>query len=127
MNLPCIIINNLHGFVCFQAAAGRHHDNAVHNGPAVDADRAALASDQFTALVELERSLETEHELSHHLHDYVRKEEERLGKLREPDSMAEHSEKVLKDPVKYLGNPVNAFQLVKRFTVDWDNAEHIGE
>ena len=33
----------------------------------------------------------------------------------------EHSAAALENPIKHLGNPVNAFLLVKRFTVDWEN------
>nr|KAG5704894.1 hypothetical protein BaRGS_003877 [Batillaria attramentaria] len=32
----------------------------------------------------------------------------------------QHSQKALKDPHFYLANPVNAFLLIKRFTLDWD-------
>ena len=32
----------------------------------------------------------------------------------------QHSKKALADPTYYLGNPVNAFLLIKRFTLDWD-------
>ena len=32
-----------------------------------------------------------------------------------------HSAQALEDPEKYLSNPVNAFLMVKRFTVDWQN------
>lgn len=83
---------------------------------------AVVTADQFTALVELEHTLQVEGELAGHLHKYVDKEEQRLAELKAlAENMAEHSQRVLKDPVKYLGNPINAFQLVKRFTVDWND------
>lgn len=81
-----------------------------------------LQADKFTALVELQNTLRVEAELSERLHDYIRQEEERLGKLREiAHSMQESSQSMLQDPVKHLGNPVNAFKLVKKFSVDWNN------
>ena len=37
----------------------------------------------------------------------------------------EHSAHALKNPDFYLGNPVNAFLLVKRFTLDWEKTFHL--
>ena len=33
--------------------------------------------------------------------------------------MERHSAEALIDPERHLGNPINAFLLIKRFTVDW--------
>ena len=37
--------------------------------------------------------------------------------------LEEHSGRTLQDPEAFLGNPVNAFKLLKRFTVDWEAIE----
>jgi prolyl 4-hydroxylase len=34
--------------------------------------------------------------------------------------MERHSMEALVDPERHLGNPVNAYLLIKRFTVDWE-------
>ncbi|ELU04127.1 hypothetical protein CAPTEDRAFT_149240 [Capitella teleta] len=84
----------------------------------------SASADQFTALVELEQALRVEGELAKHLEAYINLEEARLAQLRQlATEMDEHSRTVLSDPVKYLGNPVNAFLVVKRFTVDWPDAK----
>ena len=36
-----------------------------------------------------------------------------------------HAVKALEDPLKHLGNPVNAFLLVKRFTADWKKVKEM--
>ncbi|GAB1610055.1 prolyl 4-hydroxylase subunit alpha-1-like isoform X1 [Argonauta hians] len=80
-----------------------------------------VRSEVFTAVVELEKALETEQEIATLLKDYIASEEARLQHLK---SLAvdydRHSAHALANPEHYLGNPVNAFLLVKRFTVDWD-------
>ena len=34
--------------------------------------------------------------------------------------MEQHSTNALVDPERHLGNPVNAYLLIKRFTTDWE-------
>ena len=41
--------------------------------------------------------------------------------LRLADDFEKHSELALANPEKHVSNPVRAFQLVKRFTTDWEN------
>jgi len=36
------------------------------------------------------------------------------------DDFERHSNETLADPLRYFGNPVNAYLLVKRFTADWE-------
>jgi len=36
------------------------------------------------------------------------------------DDFERHSNESLADPERYIGNPVNAYLLVKRFTSDWE-------
>ncbi|CAI9739422.1 prolyl 4-hydroxylase subunit alpha-1-like isoform X2 [Octopus vulgaris] len=80
-----------------------------------------VRSEVFTAMVELEKTLQTEQEIAILLKDYIESEEARLAHLK---SLAEdydrHSTFALENPDHFVGNPVNAFLLVKRFTVDWD-------
>ena len=39
------------------------------------------------------------------------------------DELDSHSQGALENPDFYLGNPVNAYLFVKRFTIDWE--EHV--
>jgi len=39
------------------------------------------------------------------------------------DELDTHSQGALENPDFYLGNPVNAYLFVKRFTIDWE--EHV--
>jgi len=36
------------------------------------------------------------------------------------DDFERHSNETLADPERFLGNPVNAYLLIKRFTADWE-------
>lgn len=75
----------------------------------------------FTALVDLEKVLYAEREVAEDLRSYIQREQTRLNKLsRVADDFEHHSQEALVNPERHLSNPVNAFQLVKRFTTDWE-------
>jgi len=80
----------------------------------------------FTAIVDLERLLDTEKNIAHQLDNYILAENERLSKLR---SFKENYERIhriaSKDSQTYLANPVNAYLLVKRLTTDWKVVENL--
>lgn len=80
-----------------------------------------ISGEFFSAITELENILQVESELATDLRTYITREEQRLQNLKKiADDFAEHSSDALHDPEVYLGNPINAFLLVKRFTKDWD-------
>ncbi|XP_071130421.1 prolyl 4-hydroxylase subunit alpha-2-like isoform X2 [Mytilus edulis] len=75
----------------------------------------------FTSLAHMERALFAEREISSRIKEYVREEKQRLDALsRLADELETHSTKALENVDFYLGNPVNAYLFVKRFTVDWE-------
>ncbi|CAG2221625.1 P4HA [Mytilus edulis] len=75
----------------------------------------------FTSLAHMERALFAEREISSRIKEYVREEKQRLDALsRLADELETHSSKALENVDFYLGNPVNAYLFVKRFTVDWE-------
>ncbi|KAL0881008.1 hypothetical protein ABMA27_002151 [Loxostege sticticalis] len=78
----------------------------------------------FTAISEVEPLLETHKRIIDDLDDYIAKEEKRLITLKKHLSLykREH-EKAMEDIPNYLGNPINAFTLIKRLTTDLDFIE----
>ncbi|XP_063444802.1 prolyl 4-hydroxylase subunit alpha-2-like isoform X3 [Mytilus trossulus] len=75
----------------------------------------------FTSLAHMERALFAEREISSRIKEYVTEEKQRLDALsRLADELETHSSKALENVDFYLGNPVNAYLFVKRFTVDWE-------
>ncbi|KAL8609462.1 hypothetical protein ACOMHN_037984 [Nucella lapillus] len=80
-----------------------------------------IECEMFTSMAHLEATLYAERDIASTLRRHVQKERERLNKLEQlADDYAQHSQKALANPSFYLGNPVNAFLLIKRFTLDWD-------
>lgn len=80
-----------------------------------------VGAEVFTSLAHLEATFYAERDIAATLSSYVKKERERLEKLEKiANDYGEHSRKALEDPHFYLANPVNAFLLIKRFTLDWD-------
>ena len=78
-------------------------------------------AEYFTAMVELEHVLQVEIEIANHIKEYIGKERDRLAKLEALiTNMAPHSESGSQDLQRHLENPINAYHLVKRFSVDWD-------
>uniref|UniRef100_A0A8C6TYA5 procollagen-proline 4-dioxygenase n=1 Tax=Neogobius melanostomus TaxID=47308 RepID=A0A8C6TYA5_9GOBI len=58
------------------------------------------------------------------LKDYIREEETRLDKLRLwADRLASLSSTATTDAERFLGNPVNAFKLIKRLNSEWSELE----
>ncbi|CAE1292356.1 P4HA [Acanthosepion pharaonis] len=85
-------------------------------------------SDQklFTAMVDLQQALYAERDIAKKLKSYIIQEEERLKELKRlAEDYEDHSAHALENPDFYLGNPVNAFLLVKRFTLDWEKTFHL--
>lgn len=75
----------------------------------------------FTSMAHLEATLYAERDIAALIQRHVQQEKERLNKLEKlAEDYAEHSKRSLSNPSYYLGNPVNAFLLIKRLTLDWD-------
>jgi len=83
-----------------------------------------IECDKFSAVVDLVDILHAENKIADDLRDYIAEEEDRLNKLKTiADDYEKHSMEGLKDPEGYLGNPINSFLLVKRFTQGWNEVE----
>lgn len=80
----------------------------------------------FTALADMEELLETESVLISNLENFINAQEIRLDLLRTKvvEYQREHNEAAT-DVTTYLSNPVNAYLLTKRLTVDWREIESV--
>jgi prolyl 4-hydroxylase len=80
-----------------------------------------VRADMFTAIVDLERLLSAERAVADDLRQFVDAQTKRLERLKKiADDFEYHSTDALADPERHLGNPVNAYLLIKRFTKDWE-------
>ncbi|XP_038214789.1 prolyl 4-hydroxylase subunit alpha-1 isoform X2 [Zerene cesonia] len=78
----------------------------------------------FTAISEVEPLLETHKRIIDDLDDYIHKEEERLNILKRHLNIYKREHQIaMEDIPNYLGNPINAFTLIKRLTSDLDHIE----
>ncbi|XP_013181600.1 PREDICTED: prolyl 4-hydroxylase subunit alpha-1-like [Papilio xuthus] len=79
----------------------------------------------FTAISDMEQLLVTHKIIIDDLDAYIQKEEKRLAVLKKQLNMyrKEH-EMAMADVENYLGNPINAFTLIKRLTIDLDFIEN---
>lgn len=83
-----------------------------------------LNGELFTAIVDLEKLLNTERLLVQSLDAYLFGEERRLGQLRDiREKLANIESAASQDVSSYLANPVNAYLLVKTLTTDWKNGK----
>ncbi|XP_013181517.1 PREDICTED: prolyl 4-hydroxylase subunit alpha-1-like [Papilio xuthus] len=82
------------------------------------------SAELFTAISEVEPLLETHKRIIDDLDDYIQKEEKRLHVLKKHLNLykKEHG-MAMEDIPNYLGNPINAFTLIKRLTTDLDFIE----
>lgn len=78
-----------------------------------------------TALADMEELLETESMLILNLENFINAQEIRLEFLRNKvtEYQKEHKQATA-DATTYLSNPVNAYLLTKRLTVDWRDIEN---
>ncbi|KAI8794049.1 prolyl 4-hydroxylase subunit alpha-1 isoform X1, partial [Biomphalaria glabrata] len=75
----------------------------------------------FTSSAHLQTALYAERDIADLLKSYIRREEDRLSRIKQlAEDYEDHSKLALQNLDKYLGNPINAFLLIKRFTLDWD-------
>uniref|UniRef100_A0A3B3ZXB4 procollagen-proline 4-dioxygenase n=1 Tax=Periophthalmus magnuspinnatus TaxID=409849 RepID=A0A3B3ZXB4_9GOBI len=81
-------------------------------------------SDFFTSVGQMTELLFVEKDLVLSLKDYIRAEEDKLGKIKQwANRLQELSSAATFDPELFLGNPVNAFKLIKRLNTEWSQLE----
>ncbi|XP_071488036.1 prolyl 4-hydroxylase subunit alpha-1-like isoform X3 [Diadema antillarum] len=79
----------------------------------------------FTALVDLENVIYTEDNMLGALDEYIKQEEERLAMVKSKAEKLRSMHRGAADDIEhYLGHPVNAFLLVKRFLWEWVDVEN---
>jgi len=80
----------------------------------------------FTAIVDLEKLLDTEKLMVSSLDSYLRAEDARLARLKLlKESYLNIQDAASHNIESYVGNPVNAYLLVKRLTKDWKDIESL--
>ncbi|XP_050664938.1 prolyl 4-hydroxylase subunit alpha-1-like isoform X16 [Leptidea sinapis] len=80
--------------------------------------------DIFTSTHEMEYLLPTHQRILEELDDYIIKEDQRLNTLKRYLAIFKgEQKKATEDPVNYVGNPINAFTLIKRLTYDLKEIE----
>ena len=85
-----------------------------------------ISSEFFTAIVHLEKLLNTEKQIVGSLEKYLSQEEERLSQLRKLSAHYSRMHSISnKDVDNYLANPINAYLLVRQLTTDWKRVEHL--
>ena len=74
----------------------------------------------FTAIAHMEPLLDIEERLLDLARQYLEKERRKLGEFKQFAKSVEDAMELSKDePLKYLGNPVNSYLIIKRFTSGW--------
>ena len=74
----------------------------------------------FTAIAHMEPLVEIERRLVKLARDYLNQERHKLEGLKQFAKQVDEAVKLSKDePIKYLGNPVNSYLIIKRFTSGW--------
>lgn len=85
-----------------------------------------IKSEVFTALSHLERLVQLEDHLTFSLEQYLTDQEQQLKELQKFAVQVRHAVNLArKDRPKYLGHPINAFLLIKRFVREWPEVERI--
>ncbi|PVD38058.1 hypothetical protein C0Q70_00668 [Pomacea canaliculata] len=81
----------------------------------------SVTAEVFTSLAHLEATFYAERDIAATLKSFISQERARLDQLEKiAIDYEKHSAAALQNPNFYLANPVNAFLLIKRFTLDWD-------
>ncbi|XP_050294384.1 prolyl 4-hydroxylase subunit alpha-1 isoform X2 [Anthonomus grandis grandis] len=78
----------------------------------------------YTAMVDLEDLLDTEHVLINTIENYIKAEEQKMDLLKRYMEIYKKQQNIARrDTQLYLSNPINAYTLVKRLTADWTQVE----
>lgn len=84
----------------------------------------SIKSELFTALSHIEKLVQMEDDLVYSLEQYLTAQEQRLEALQKfAGDVRLAVDLAKKHRAKYLGHPVNAFLLIKRFVQDWPEVE----
>ncbi|KAK3875919.1 hypothetical protein Pcinc_019237 [Petrolisthes cinctipes] len=79
----------------------------------------------FTAMTDMSRLLTTEGEMIRAVENFIIAQEEKLEKLKKDlYEMERVHDKASLSPEDFLANPINAYLLVKRLTVDWTDLQN---
>lgn len=74
----------------------------------------------YTSIAHMEPLVDIEKRLLDLAREYLQKERRRLGEFKQFATSVESAMELSKDePLKYLGNPVNSYLIIKRFTSGW--------
>ena len=77
-------------------------------------------SSVYTSIAHMEPLLDIEGRLVKLAREYLQKERRRLGEFKQFAKSVEDAMELSKDePLKYLGNPINSYLIIKRFTSGW--------
>ncbi|XP_076051189.1 prolyl 4-hydroxylase subunit alpha-1 [Oratosquilla oratoria] len=80
----------------------------------------------FTSMTDMSHLLHTESEMIRTLENYIVAQEERIRKMkRDLEEMENFHQVALVSPGGFLGNPINAYLLVKRLTTDWAAVQNV--
>uniref|UniRef100_A0A1A8GDA8 Prolyl 4-hydroxylase subunit alpha-1 n=1 Tax=Nothobranchius korthausae TaxID=1143690 RepID=A0A1A8GDA8_9TELE len=86
----------------------------------------SASSDFFTSIGQMTDLLFMEKDLVTSLKDYIRAEEDKLQQIRRwADKLEALSAAATEDPEGFLGQPVNAFKLIKRLNTEWTELESL--
>lgn len=84
------------------------------------------AGEVFSAVTHMEKLVVAELELAQSLEGYIVAEEARLNRIRTIGQLVSNvSEAANADIGRYLGHPVNAYRLLRRFISDWKEIENL--
>ncbi len=86
-----------------------------------------INGDLFTSTANMESLVLTERDLTLALHRYLETEQARLTALKQFLQKTDATlEQVNKTSVgKFIGNPINSYLMLKRFSIDWKNMEDL--
>ena len=74
----------------------------------------------MAAVAHLEPLIQLEHRLFNATKDYLNSEKRKLAGMKQFAESVQKAIEVSEDnPIEYLGNPVNAYLILKRFTSGW--------
>ncbi|KOB65283.1 Prolyl 4-hydroxylase alpha subunit [Operophtera brumata] len=111
-----------HGHSRSRASVGNTQED--HRRPGLLHREGGIKTESSKEPSEVESLLETHKRIIDDLDFYIEKEESRLKALKKHlNQYKKEHEKAMEDIPNYLGNPINAFTLIKRLTTDLDLIE----
>uniref|UniRef100_A0A7M5XCK6 procollagen-proline 4-dioxygenase n=1 Tax=Clytia hemisphaerica TaxID=252671 RepID=A0A7M5XCK6_9CNID len=101
----CTVVNDKVRCLCLRGFKGLHCEET---------------SSVYTSIAHMEPLLDIEGRLVKIAREYLQKERRRLGEFKQFAKSVEDAMELSKDePLKYLGNPINSYLIIKRFTSGW--------